>query len=391
MHSPLDFIKSLQEAKRAQEQWAKIPLDQRFSILEKLKVEIKKLEMADELAKQQALPIDFVKANEYVDVRLEMKETTAMPTGMIALLLPEKLALRFLLQKALPALFAGNGVVIKTHPQNSFPGLIFKAIAKDLPEHLVSIFHGDDELGSLIASHPGIHAVCASGKSSSMEKILKASLSTFKKVQLHGDYHNSALILNEIPLAEVVEPLIHSAFTGQGMLRFNVNNIFVTELRLAEFENQLKGALEQKNLMPIPDRELQRINDIKNKARAENGKVIVDIDQGPLVIRDMSHCSTLQLECLSAPILMISPVKYVHEMVKWTNTGSLGEMAQIFGPKDKILKFGAQLEVGNIVDSSWIEGHIMRPGSKQSFYGISDERPFGAFFSNEKVFARGVL
>jgi aminomuconate-semialdehyde/2-hydroxymuconate-6-semialdehyde dehydrogenase len=391
MQGPLDFIKSIQEAKKAQAQWASVSIDKRLELLMQLQSKVEAMPMAKELADSQGLPLDFVQEVEFISVPLatekEAAGVAALPTGMIAILLPERLGLRFLLQKALPALLAGNGLFIKTSENNFLPGEIFKQVAKDLPPNLINIFYGDVELGNILASHPGVHAVVASGKASTIEKIIKASLPTFKKLQLHGDYHNSALILNEAPLTEVIAPLLRSAFTGHGMLKSNINNVLLTELRLAEFEEQLKAALDTADLIPVPDRHRPRVNELKARAKAENGKVIFDKPDGPLVIRDMSHCSTLQLDCLAAPILLISPVKYVHEMVKWTNTGSLGELAQIFGAEEKIQKFGAQLEVGNVVDASWISSRLLAPGSKQSFYGIADERPFGAFFSNLKSFS----
>jgi aminomuconate-semialdehyde/2-hydroxymuconate-6-semialdehyde dehydrogenase len=390
MHGPLDFIKSIQEAKKAQGLWAAVPVDKRLELLWQLQNKVKTMPMAKELASAQGLALDFVQEVEFISssssLAVQDAGGTALPTGMIAILLPERLGLRFLLQKALPALLAGNGLFIKTSEHNSLPGEIFKELSKDLPPNLINIFNGDAELGNILASHPGIHAVVASGKASTIEKIIKASLPTFKKLQLHGDYHNSALILNEVPLSEVIAPLIRSAFTGHGMLKSNINNVLLTELRLAEFEEQLRSALDSADLIPVPDGHRVRVNELKARAKAENGKVIFDKPDGPLVIRDMSHCSTLQLDCLAAPILLISPVKYVHEMVKWTNTGSLGELAQIFGPEEKVQKFGAQLEVGNVVGASWISSRLLAPGSKQSFYGIADERPFGAFFSNLKSF-----
>jgi acyl-CoA reductase-like NAD-dependent aldehyde dehydrogenase len=114
--------------------------------------------MAKELADSQALPLAFVEDVEFISsssasLTVEVAGGTALPTGMIAILLPERLGLRFLLQKALPALLAGNGLFIKTSENNFLPGEIFKELSKDLPPNLINIFNGDAELGNILASH----------------------------------------------------------------------------------------------------------------------------------------------------------------------------------------------------------------------------------------------
>jgi aminomuconate-semialdehyde/2-hydroxymuconate-6-semialdehyde dehydrogenase len=158
----------------------------------------------------------------------------------------------------------------------------------------------------------------------------------------------------------------------------------VTEAQLPEFQKEFLGRIEAAKL-PAPSNEVQKkINDIKAKLKSENGKIHYGAEgNGPLVVQDLSHCSTLQQDCLMAPVVLISPVKYVHEMVRWTNTSYYGMMAQIFGPDEKVQKFGSQLEVSRVVANGWIEKMKDLPlGMKQSFSGLSDVHAFGGFFSD---------
>ena len=360
----------------------------------------------------QGLPTAFVVEVEFGSAsfhlheieKMEEPQLSAKPTGLLSLILPESLGLRFLIEKLVPALLAGNGVFILSTEANSIPGEILNSALKDLPqlaEGLISIFSGGEELRSLLASHPAFHGVIAAGSISELEKISQLGLSANKKLQLYGGYHNGALLLPETDLDLAVNSLADSIGTGSGWLRQNIHNIYVLESVLPDFEKKLievfsarafaKSEEAEKSWTPMSADRLDKSKAALKAALAENGRVIfqgpaTDNALAPTVFKDLSHCSTLQQDLLQAPIVLVSPVKYPHDMVKWTNTSYYGELAQVFGPKEKIQKWGGQLEVGNILGSQWLTRRPLKAGWKQAFYGNPDDRFFGSFFSDVRNF-----
>jgi len=389
----LDFVQSLQEMKKAQIHWAGLELQTRSKALNAIaqKIGERSADISKKLSDLQFLPADFVLQNEVVAAQaIFSKGSSIQPsigllpkaTGFISVLLPELFAFRVLAEKLAPALLAGNGIFVYV-PSHQ---LILKKIWEEIldPALPVRIFDGAEDLAEIMVSHPGIHAVSSYGSPDQGEKVLKALSGTWKKSQITAGYHNSALIMNEVDVASVAQSLVKSCFTGFGQLHWNVSNILVTEAQLPVFLKEFLGGIEAMPSIEMSPPAQKRLQDIKAKLKTENGKALYGADtNGPLVVQDLSHCSTLQQDCLMAPVVLISPVKYVHEMVRWTNTSYYGMLAQIFGADEKVQKFAGQLEVSRILANGWIEKMSELPlGMKQSFSGLSDVNPFGGFYSD---------
>jgi aminomuconate-semialdehyde/2-hydroxymuconate-6-semialdehyde dehydrogenase len=389
----LDFIHSLKDMKNAQIQWAQIELSVKAEALRKIahKISDQAESLANSLARSQGLPQEFILKNEIlatqkyilqVSEKNPAKGISPKPTGFVSILLPEFFSFRILFERLAPALLAGNAVfVFIPSSRKEIKDLVQSLCDETLP---VRIFSGEEDLAEILVSHPSIHAVSFYGSPDKAEKVLKLISGQWKKSQISAGFHNSALILNDADLAHVAEQLIESCFLGQGQLHWNISNILVTEAKLQDFQKEFFGRLEGMNFPEMTSETYQRYDTIKNKLKSENGKTLFDGGlAGPLVVQDLSHCSTLQQDCLMAPVVLISPVKYAHEMVKWTNTSYYGMLAQIFGPDEKVVKFGEQLEVSRILANGWVEKMEELPlGIKQSFSGLSTLDPFGGFFSD---------
>lgn len=425
--SPIDFVSALKATHQAQSAWAGVSVTEKAQLFEKLASEIEadQTEIARKLAQAQGLSLEFVLENEVKPAIQAFRQTSktatavtdtpykgsqAFPRGFISVLLPQFFAFRLLCEKLAQGLLAGNAFFIKTSERNQFAGEVLKLLLPKVsgwPPSLVHIFHGDEELGQLMISHPSVKAVIASVNPPAVDKILQATTTGRKEVQILSGFHNSAMILADTNLDQAIDQLMESCFRGMGQLPWNIQNILVLESQQKEFEakfvervSQLQFAIDEDDnqiLGPMSASKKGRIESLWNTVKKENGKVLYEgvvtdtPNQGamhvrPLVIRDLSHCSTLQQDWLGAPVVLISPVKYAHEMVKWTNTSYYGNVAQIFGAPEKIEKFGSQLEVGTVLGPAWIRGaNLTQWGVKQSFYGNADSSAFGSFFSQRRT------
>ncbi len=412
----LDFVRALQPGKIAQGQWSETSLQDRSKILRQIESEIKAQAqaLAQDLARSQGLSLEFVQQNEIEPaIRAFSAAASTEPlsgqipkaTGLIGFLGPEFQSFRFLAERISAALMAGNGIFIGSKIENAIACQWIKKICQPLPANLLNIFHSteneDTNLFEVITAHPSIAGVCAMGFPKQAEKILKDTSGAWKKLQIISGYHNSALISSEANLKEAAQALVESCFTGMGQLHSSVSNILVTEAMLESFQGEFVSALANQQFAkseednsgfgPMRISDQDRIETLWKTIRSENGKVIFggDIRSSktlqvqPLVVQDMSHCSVLQQDCLAAPVVLISPVKYVHEMFKWSNTSYYGMLAQVLGPEEKIQKFASKLEVSRIVGANGLSPLEALPlGIKQSFSGNPDLHPFGSFFSD---------
>jgi acyl-CoA reductase-like NAD-dependent aldehyde dehydrogenase len=389
----LDFVQSLQEMKKSQTQWASVELSERANSLRTLaqRIQDRSAEISNVISKIEGWPATFTSenqvtsaANTFAKVAELQKPLNLLPkaTGFISVILPDLFPFRILAEKLAPALLAGNGVFVYLPASASELKSIWQSLLD--PAWPVRIFDGGLDLAEILVSHPAIHAVASYSSPELGDNVRQWLVGSWKKAQITAGFHNSALILNDVDVASVADQLVHSCFMGMGQLHWNISNILVTEAQLPAFQKEFLGRLEAMSATELPAVTNARLTAIKSKLKSENGKALYGMEgSGPLVVQDLSHCSTLQQDCLMAPVVLISPVKYVHEMVRWTNTSYYGMLAQIFGPDEKVLKFGEQLEVNRVVANGWLEKMSELPlGLKQSFSGLSDVHPFGGFYSD---------
>lgn len=399
-----DFIQSLQKAKAAQGPWAALALSEREVALAKALeiLNLKSQDFAQSEAQAQGLAVDFVEQvaikrsiQVFTEVLAQLKNPTkaamAQPVGIISVILPRALSLRFAIEMIVPALAAGNAVMIKTSSHSQSTGLLIKEIFAGLPEGLVHVLNGSRQsLGELFSGHPSIKALAFSGQHSSAEKIAKSAVAGFKKMKLYMNGSNSALVLDGADLKLTVQALCESCFTGAGSLRESISKILVLESMQAAFFEEFSRAAQDfvaTKMGSLNETQKSRLLALINQVPVDAGKIAWGSSETAAIVKDLSHCSVMQQDALSAPMAIVSAVKYQHEMLKWANTGYLGVCAQVFGPAEKVLKVSQKLEVGKVYINSWLrEDPSLGWGQKSSVYGIEDSQVFGAFFSECRLF-----
>ncbi|PIS12153.1 MAG: hypothetical protein COT73_00025 [Bdellovibrio sp. CG10_big_fil_rev_8_21_14_0_10_47_8] len=409
IQSALDFVRSLQEQKKAQGVWAEKSVVERQQVLSQclMAMRAQAESLATEIAKAEFLSKPFVQET-VINPSLRHLETLShrdfpenrnnIPVGLMALVAPDYLSFRWLTENISAALLSGNAVYVQMNEMNQASAHCLQPLLSKAPiQWVFAPGKEGEELENILSSHPGIRAVAFSGTPSRAEKVLRAGVSSWKKMKIESGFHNSALVLGDADLRGATKALVRSCFTGMGQLPWNITNILVLESQLPDFERFFLEELSNQGMngenalfSMTGQNDFERMQKISEQIRSENGKILwqgqfPELKVQPLVVRDLSHCSTLQQDCLRAPVVLISPVKYAHEMVKWCNTSYYGQAAQIFGTVEKAEKIAAKLEVGHVFINQWIESlQALDFGQKQSSYGILDSQAFGAFYSEHR-------
>lgn len=330
----------------------------------------------------------------------ELSTQIVQPSGLVGIISSWCLSLKLIAERLAPALAAGNTVLIKVSEQSPVTGRILGEAFQEagLPPGVVGILQGFSDIGNLIAGHPSIRAVTAVGKTSTMESIAKAGISQFKKLQLSGGAKNDGIVLLDTDYHQQMPKILEPFLKGQGQLCWNMSRLYIPESISEDFLKTMKEYLAAQSAWTPLISEEACINIEKKiqEAVREHGKVIFggrrESGSGyvhqPTVMLDLPNCSTLQQDELGGPLLLVTPVKYQHEAVKWSNTSYLGHSAVVWGPTEKAVKVAKQLEVAYVGINSWLseaEGPIF--GHKQSSFGNLDMRWNGNFYSDVKKLA----
>ncbi|UYL10076.1 aldehyde dehydrogenase family protein [Bdellovibrio sp. SKB1291214] len=415
----MDVIRCLQSSKKALTAFETSTVEQRVDILNKLAqyFEANSAEIAYQEALHQGLPQKFVLkygVQASISVLRETARNLLMPlpegrsvkaTGLVGIITSWCLSLRLVTERLAPALAARNAVIIKVSEQSPITAKIlgdaFKAI--ELPVGLVQVLNGGAEVAQIIAGHPGIRAITAAGKSSTMEAIAKAALPQMKKLQLSGGAKNAAIVLTDFDFKNRMSEILTPFLLGQGQMCWNTTRLFVLDSFAKEFNEELSNFL--KTLKPLTSPEGDSIwTPLISKDRAdilnlkiqfgvsEHGKFLAQTEGEisgnfvkPTFMVDLPNCSVMQQDELFAPLFLITSVKYQHESVKWTNTSYLGHSAIIWAPEEKFMKVADKLDVGLVTSNSWMTD-VMSPvfGVKQSSFGITEMSWAGSFYSDVK-------
>ncbi len=419
----MDVVKALQVAKKMAPNWSATTRLERVQLLLSLAeyFETNKAQIALEEAEYQGLSQSFVESNSLHPVITLLKTTArnlqselpvdvlVQPSGLMGIITSWCLSFSLVMERLVPALAAGNVCLVKVSEHSP---ITVKIIGEALqfvkaPAGLVNLLQGSMDVAQVIAGHPSIRAISAVGSNATIESIAKLALSQFKKVQLSGSVKNSSIILADTDFRSAMPEILKPFLLGQGQLCWNISRIFVVESIAAEFIEAAREYIT--SLSPLHSPEGTSVwtpmitEDAVNKleknisvAVSEHGKILCGgkrhSEQGyfiqPTLMLDLPNCSTLQQDELQGPLLLVTPVRYQHEALKWANNTYLGHSGIVWGSQEKAAKVCSQFEVARIWQNSWLNGEAVTTfGLKQSSFGNPDMNWSGTFYSDVKKLA----
>jgi acyl-CoA reductase-like NAD-dependent aldehyde dehydrogenase len=128
-----------------------------------------------------------VPLDELVQGRVALSIRRHEPVGVVAAITPYNAALLMALQKIVPALMAGNSVIVRPSPLTPISSLALGAAADEagLPPGVLSVVTESGSAGAeLLTTHPMVDMVSFTGSTSVGKQILEQAAPTVKRVAL---------------------------------------------------------------------------------------------------------------------------------------------------------------------------------------------------------------
>jgi acyl-CoA reductase-like NAD-dependent aldehyde dehydrogenase len=168
------------------------------------------------------------------------------PHGVVAAILPFNWPVSVMGNKILPALLAGDTVVVKAPP--TCPGavlLIAAAMAEALPPGVLNVVNGPDAaLGAALVSHPGIDMVSFTGGVGTGQAVMAAAAATTRPVVLELGGNDPAILAPDVGAdAALADRLVEAAFPTSGQVCMAVKRLYVHRDRMAETVDALHARL----------------------------------------------------------------------------------------------------------------------------------------------------
>ena len=403
---PADIMAVVLHAKKAQKLWSALSLEQRqqkvmqayehlTSIEDQLAVLISK-EMGKDYRRASYEVTGTVKNAAYFTEEIgqalnseSMGCNTEMqyrPLGVVAVISPWNYPLAMANNLLLPALLAGNTVVLKPSEETPLVADLFvKTLNKILPEYVLQVAHGDAETGKALVN-ADINMVAFTGSLAAGKHIMASAASGLKRLVMELGGNDPLIVMASADIDKAVQFAVASSFENTGQMCTSTERIYVDERIADEFEQKVvalasryqAGAWDQNNVNvgPIVNPKqhaniLSQLDDAQTKgATFLLGKAHYELPFiQPTVVTDITEDMLLEKNETFGPVVAISRFKQLSKAVERANASPYGLAAVVFGGNDANA-VAQQMEAGMVAINQSAGGMGPWVGAKQSGFGF---------------------
>jgi acyl-CoA reductase-like NAD-dependent aldehyde dehydrogenase len=367
----MDAVHVVDRARRAQQQWADVPLRERASAIRQVRT--RALQRAEQLARciaeETGKPLEEALLAEVLSIAdLSDYWTTAIedllepsvvdldplvfpgkrgrvervPRGVLALVTPWNYPVIIAMRHLIPAVLSGNAVVWK--PSEVTPRAARMAVSLfegTLPSGLVGLLEGDGQVGAkLIGS--GVDAVVFTGTASTGKRVAAQCAELLIPCSLELGGNDAAIVLADARLERTARGVVWGAFTNAGQNCAAIERVYVEQpiadrflrrvVELAREVTQRKevGRITTAAQRAVVERHLQEA--IAAGAQVLCGGLLEEGDQPmpPTVVKVEQDDLALMREETFGPVLAVAVVQNADEAVARTNASRYGLTASIW-------------------------------------------------------------
>lgn len=318
-----------------------------------------------------SLPVDVVFED---DTRRD--ELHRRPLGVIAAIAPWNWPVMIAIWQIVPALRAGNTVVLKPSEYTSACTLaMIRVLAEVLPPGVINTVTGAGDVGAQLAAHPGIDKISFTGSGPTGQKIAAQAAARLIPVTLELGGNDAAIVLPDADPDAVAMSLFWGAFLNMGQtcacikrlyLPENLHDAIVSRLKALAEAIPVGDPLAEGTVMgPVQNRmQWRKVQRLVDEARAAGGQVLcggVPAD-GPghfyplTLVTGLKDGDSLVDEEQFGPVLPILRYDTVDNAIASANRLTLGLGASVWGQEAAELRRVAErLEAGTV----WVNQHGM--------------------------------
>lgn len=401
-----DLDRAVAAGKRAQKEWAKVPVAERREAVARYAARL--IEHKDAIARlivrEQGKPLAAAlgevqraadSMNEVCTIDISGHEIRNdsrgrvelhyRPLGVVGAITPWNVPIALAAPKIASAIYTGNTVVLKPSSFTPLSSLLMAKVTSDLlPRGVCSILAGGSGMGQWMCEHPDFAKINFTGSVPTGRRVMQSAAATLKRLTLELGGNDAAVVLDDADIDAIAPKLFSGAFGLAGQVCMAIKRLYVHESlyeRLVEAMTELarnakigNGFEEGVEMGPVQNRkQFDDVLDFIEETRALSGVRITTggraIDRPgyfiePTVVADIREGTRLVDEEPFGPILPIISFKTVEEVVERANNSSFGLGGSIWtSDLDRGATLAAQLEAG----FTWVNHHV----------GTTRDLPFG--------------
>ncbi len=295
---------------------------------------------------------------------------TREPLGTVLVLSPWNYPWLTAVNAVVPALLAGNVVVLKHSEQTPLVSerLVEAADEAGLPPGVLQFIHGSHELVAQMVADPRVDFVAFTGSVQGGRAVHRAGAERFIGMGLELGGKDPAYVLEDAPFEHTVENVVDAAFFNSGQSCCAVERVYVHE-RLYDRFVDATVALVEKYVVGDPRDEATTLGPVvrPQNATAIQAQIDAAVASGakplittprtdrpppylsPQVLVDVTHEMTVMREETFGPVVGIMKVRSDEEAIALMNDSRYGLTASLW--TEDILRaqrIGRRLETGTV-------------------------------------------
>jgi succinate-semialdehyde dehydrogenase/glutarate-semialdehyde dehydrogenase len=326
------------------------------------------------------------------------------PYGVVAAISPWNFPVLMPHQQVVPALAAGNTVVLKPSEQTPLTAQAYAdALLEVLPADVLQVVHGADDQGkALVASD--VDMIVFTGSREAGKHILGAASKDLKRVILELGGKDPLIVLDDADVAKAARFAARNSFRNAGQVCVSTERIYALPAVVDTFVEALaeaaakmtvgNGLDEGTDIGPMVDG-AQRdhvVGQVRDASEAGAHVAWRGEEQGgnfvaPVILTNVKPDMRIAVDETFGPVACIIPVEDEDDAVAKANDTPFGLGAVVFGESERARKVARRLEAGMIGvnqglasagDTPWV-------GAGQSGYGFHSGRDGHRQFTQTRV------
>ena len=309
---------------------------------------------------------------------------TRKPIGVVGSITPWNWPLMIAVWHVVPAIRAGNTVVIKPSPYTPLSTLRMVEILNDvLPPGVLNCVTGEDELGQWMTEHDGIQKIIFTGSINTGKKVMGSSAPSLKRLTLELGGNDAGVVLDDVDPAAIAPGIIGGAFINNGQTCAALKRLYVHEsvhdelcerlVEAASAANMGDGMDESVDQGPIQNKmQFDKVSSLLEDAKANGGRVLCGGEipdragyfMPYTLVADVTDGMRIVDEEQFGPILPIVKYSDLDDAIRRANGLDVGLGGSVWSADaDRGAEVASRLECG----TAWVNSHG----------GIAPNIPFG--------------
>lgn len=370
----------LARARRAQADWAGVPVRDRCALVRKLRNVIyeRREEIASVVTRESGKPrvealfadvlVSLDTADYYAAHAAELLQSERVPHhnpavkaksgwlfyepyGVIGMITPWNYPIAIPMGQAIPAVAAGNAVVMKTSEMTPWCGKLVQELFEQagFPRDLVQVIQGYGDVGGALIE-AGPNKLIFTGSVATGKRVAEACAGRLIPCVLELGGKDAMIVLEDADIEVASSAAVWGSFTNCGQACLSVERIYVLDAIAEKFSERCAAKARLLKVGPGTDpntevgpmirpAQVDRIEALLREAVARGARILAGGRRlphlgscffEPTVVADVAHSMRLMQDETFGPVLALRSVASAEEAVRMANDSPYGLAASIW-------------------------------------------------------------